>query len=706
MFSRAPLKHFGSSNFWRNAGLAAAFAVPFLVYLATLAPSLNFEDSAEFALGAATLGVDHPSGYPLETLVAHTFTAVPVGALARRMNLSSAFFAALASLFVFALVWEWLATTGPPSRLAAAAAWAAAGLFAFSRSFWPQAVITEVYALNAALVAGALYSGLRYYRLRDGRWFYLSVFLAALAAANHPTSLALTAPFAAYLWWRRRGRRPAWPPALALALFGVSVYLYLALRASRGPTLNWGQPATAAIFLDHIRRREFGTIYWPRYRYFALHLAELGKLLFVQFGAGVGLLAAPAAAYLLWRRARPSGALAAVLVIAGPLTLLPLVGLLTPIQIFEIDVWYIPFFLLAAAFIGAAAATFFRKVSSRRWRAGAAAALALLPLYPLAANFARADLRDVAFAAEHGGNLLRTYPYRTIVGFPFYGWQGLFTQSYLRFVYGRRPDVAFVEPRNTVRSEIAATRRAPRFIVDPDAAAAWWFAFRRGLFRSYPGRPFFYNTDDAEAAATGAQVEPFGLVFRVRRPGEKLAVGPPPWGRYKYDAFRKVGRALAAGRTNYQPTSYRVWANYFAMAAQYCFARGRPGLGRRNLDAALPAAARDANVAWLLASLYSNYGYPGRAVPLYESVLRRLEHYRYDALMFRRDYAGLLNGLAIAYLRAGDATRAGRYFAEARGVCPEQPGLAGRMSPEELAAAASYFQKPETPPRPRGPAGR
>jgi hypothetical protein len=73
---------------WRNVGLAAAFVVPFLVYLYTLAPSLNFEDSVEFALGCAVLGVDHPSGYPLETLAGHLFTYLPLGELAWRVNVA------------------------------------------------------------------------------------------------------------------------------------------------------------------------------------------------------------------------------------------------------------------------------------------------------------------------------------------------------------------------------------------------------------------------------------------------------------------------------------------------------------------------------------------------------------------------------------------------------------------------------------------
>jgi hypothetical protein len=286
---------------WRNVGLAAAFAVPFAVYLSTLAPSLNFEDSMEFALGCAVLGVDHPAGYPLQTLVGHLFTYLPLGEVAWRVNLASATFGALASAFIFLLTWELLAPVVENRRLLAAGSWAAGALFAFSSAFWPQAVITEVYALNAAALAATLWCGARCNARRDARWFYATAFAAALAAANHPLSLVATAPLLAYLWFKLRreaGGAALAANAAALFLLGISIYLYLALRASRQPPLNWGVPADLPRFADHVRRREFGTIYWPRYRYLGRHAWELGKLLLLQFGPGAGALAAVGLAWL------------------------------------------------------------------------------------------------------------------------------------------------------------------------------------------------------------------------------------------------------------------------------------------------------------------------------------------------------------------------------------------------------------------------
>jgi len=689
MHLRARVSANGRAAVWHNVGLAAAFVVPFAVYLFTLAPSLNFEDPVEFALGCAVLGVDHPAGYPLQTLAGHLFTYLPLGEVAWRINLASATFGALASAFIFLLTWELLAPTIKDRRLLAAASWAAGGLFAFSSTFWPQAIITEVYALNAAALAATLWCGARCNASRDARWFYATAFAAALAAANHPLSFVATAPLLAYLWFKLRRETGGYPLAIAAGAFlllGVSIYLYLALRASREPPLNWGVPMDLPRFVDHVRRREFGTIYWPRYRYLGQHTWELGKLLLLQFGPGVGALAVVGLAWLLKLRTRYAGMLAVLAAVVGPATMLPLVGLLTPIQVFEIEVWYLSFFLICAPFAAGAAALLIGKIGPHRLAASAAtAALVLLPAYPLLVHVSKADLRGFYFPAEHGRNRLRTFAYRGVIAFPFYGRQGLFGQSYLRFVDGRRTDVVVVDPRNVIRSEVTATGRAPRFIVDPDAAEDWWLVFKRELLAATVGRPFYYNVSEGNARAWGAELVPYGLIYRARRVRLNETSPGPPWKRYEYRGFRLVAESFGEKRGPYCPTTYRIWAGYFIAAAEYCFAKGRNDVALRNLAAAERVNAKDANIALFIASIYNAHGYPEKALPLYLEFLPALERYRHDALMFRREYSDLLNEIATTYLKLGDADSARRFFELSLAVTPEQPGLAGYLYGEGLA---------------------
>lgn len=61
------------------------------LYLPTLAPGLLYGDSAELQTLAQTLGLTHPTGYPVYVLIARLFVAlVPLGSIAYRVNLLSA----------------------------------------------------------------------------------------------------------------------------------------------------------------------------------------------------------------------------------------------------------------------------------------------------------------------------------------------------------------------------------------------------------------------------------------------------------------------------------------------------------------------------------------------------------------------------------------------------------------------------------------
>ncbi|MDA0322955.1 MAG: DUF2723 domain-containing protein [Verrucomicrobia bacterium] len=161
---------------WTAFGTASTAAL--VVYIATLAPTVTLEDSGELAVAADYLGVPHPPGYPIWTLLAWIFQAL-TGFVSFRGHPNPAWGAALLSAVSGAAavgVIAMLASRSGSDLLRAvshrasetndgasgtpgadALAWcagvAAALLFAFSPVMWSQSVIVEVYALNALLLA-------------------------------------------------------------------------------------------------------------------------------------------------------------------------------------------------------------------------------------------------------------------------------------------------------------------------------------------------------------------------------------------------------------------------------------------------------------------------------------------------------------------------------------------------------------------------
>jgi len=52
--------------------------IVFTIYLYTLSPSISGGDSSELAAVQATLGIAHPTGYPLFTMIGYFFSLLPI----------------------------------------------------------------------------------------------------------------------------------------------------------------------------------------------------------------------------------------------------------------------------------------------------------------------------------------------------------------------------------------------------------------------------------------------------------------------------------------------------------------------------------------------------------------------------------------------------------------------------------------------------
>uniref|UniRef100_A0A8I3WZH8 Transmembrane protein 260 n=1 Tax=Callithrix jacchus TaxID=9483 RepID=A0A8I3WZH8_CALJA len=132
----------------RSGGLRgglAVFAAVAAVFTLTLPRSVPGGDSGELITAAYELGVAHPPGYPLFTLVAKlAIMLFPFGSVAYRVNLLCGLFGAVAASLLFFTVF----------RLSGSSAGGilAAGVFSFSRLTWQWSIAAEVFSLNNLFV--------------------------------------------------------------------------------------------------------------------------------------------------------------------------------------------------------------------------------------------------------------------------------------------------------------------------------------------------------------------------------------------------------------------------------------------------------------------------------------------------------------------------------------------------------------------------
>src|SRR3989441_3325746 len=136
---------------WLQAGAVAAAL--FVLYAATSPRTVALEDDGLFILSSYFLGIEHPPGYPLFTLIGHLFTYLPFGSVAYRVHLASALFGALTGAAAW-LCARALINGRLPAYLAALA-------LGVSPVFWSQAIIAEVYTLNTFFFLALVFMGLQ-----------------------------------------------------------------------------------------------------------------------------------------------------------------------------------------------------------------------------------------------------------------------------------------------------------------------------------------------------------------------------------------------------------------------------------------------------------------------------------------------------------------------------------------------------------------
>ena len=189
------------------------------LYALTLAPGLTWAhsgaDGGDLLAAALTRGVPHPSGYPTYLLLLTAVTALFPGEPARAGNWLSAACAAMAVALLTDLAGRMLvrlsaARQVAASRRAGIVALAAGLAWAASPTLWGQAVITEVYTLNALAVSALLWLLWRWREAVDagqsGRpWLILGGLTLGLGLGNHLTLLLLT-PAAGIWLWAGRGQ--------------------------------------------------------------------------------------------------------------------------------------------------------------------------------------------------------------------------------------------------------------------------------------------------------------------------------------------------------------------------------------------------------------------------------------------------------------------------------------------------------------------
>jgi hypothetical protein len=445
-------------------GFVAACAVAFVVYLQTIMPGLGFWDTGEFQTVCYILGIAHPTGFPLYILIGKLFTFLPFGSVAYRLNLMSALCASAAVGLLAALTMR----VGAQLVVGLVAALS----FAFSLNLWLTANRADPHTLNLAVAAALWLVALNWAEQPERRWLVLLAFGAGLGLGNHVV-LATELPALAVYVLLANPRRLVTPsnlfPALGGFFLGLTVYLYLPVRAWMHPALNYGNPGKWAGF---------------RYLVFAEQFrSAMGFLSIDGLGGTFRQMPELGAWYGEWLTVRGAIAFVSLAVLGLAIVLVRYwrlgIGLLLGFAVpFFAASNYINgdlarYFLMPNLILFWAAAVGLQAIVSKvgtlfhfpplGWTISWLLALSLLvlPYQLMKINFARADHHLDRGAESCERALLASFKPNAVV---FSWWSYSTPLWYGRYVEGARPDVRIIDDSDLIQDNLTAEQAIGRYL--------------------------------------------------------------------------------------------------------------------------------------------------------------------------------------------------------------------------------------------------
>lgn len=259
----------------------ASFIIPFAVYITTLAPGLYFIDTGELATVCIKLGIAHPTGYPLFTILGSIFSKIPIGEYIYRLNLMCALQSSLTVMVFFNLVYFILTRLNlntdrdekkkffgknENNLFALIISFSSSMVLAFSSTFWDTSNSIEVYSLHVLFVVSVMYIFLKacnefvkYSGKDDIKYWLLFAFILGLSFTNHLTTVFLSVGFI-YLYFAINGfNKIAYQKILLMGIpfvLALTVYVYFFIRGDNN-IIAWGNPVNLDNFYRHVSGKQF-----------------------------------------------------------------------------------------------------------------------------------------------------------------------------------------------------------------------------------------------------------------------------------------------------------------------------------------------------------------------------------------------------------------------------------------------------------------
>jgi hypothetical protein len=276
----------------RILAVSAAVLLMAFIYILTAPPTIYLGDSGEIAAAAATMGIPHPPGYPLDMLIGKIAVLMNTGDQAFRMNILSAVLGSLCMALFYLVIRQfimWSAKKKTEMFSVEISSALIAVIYALSSGAWFESIHAKgaVYMLALLLILAGLYAALKNINTGSLKYMYLTAYLSGFFIPAH-SSAALYAVFIIILtaFVNRKNLTPFRALFSAVLFFAafLTPYLYLFIRARAALPVDFSFVSTPAGVINHIMRSaysrhdsqpfDFGVYFYKLFDYFSLYLQK------------------------------------------------------------------------------------------------------------------------------------------------------------------------------------------------------------------------------------------------------------------------------------------------------------------------------------------------------------------------------------------------------------------------------------------------
>jgi hypothetical protein len=502
----------------RRAGAIAVAFIAVAVFWRTAFPEIDWWDSADYSLAAATLGVTGAPGSLVMVLLGWPIVhLLPGDSPAHRLNLFAGLLGGLAAVLVYVVAFAMRTAAGDEqrdSRVTVIAAASGALAFAFGRTSWEYSVMFTPYIMTAVFTGLILWTLVRWWRDADEpdswRLLALAGVLFGLDFSVHRTNgllipaaivwVILRKPAALGQWRNWAGGAVGLITALALQLLWIPIGY-----VSKSP-LFWTAPRNLHEFWSYISMEDRGggfllDVITRKSPFWSSQAADLWRVFSasylgwsIAFGiAGlIGIVA-------LWRRNRRLGAaFTALFFIQAALTV---IYFNIPANYFRsLDRHYMPVLVTFGVAVAIGLMEIARFAEARRGATVVAALCVVVAGGQVARNFRDSDASNRHFAADYARNILGALPSNAI-HFTV-GDNDTFPLMYMQAVEGVRRDVQVI---NYSVASMAETPERMRRLY-PDLPMRGTTAERKALMKKLPEDTSFVVVAQGDAVASPSGV--------------------------------------------------------------------------------------------------------------------------------------------------------------------------------------------------------